>query len=86
MSADKSKAAVFAGWIKDRLPLHQHDRDAIAAELRRLDESEAALLEAMQDAVDALTAAANGGGVNFHAYAKGLQKAIQPAKEARNAR
>lgn len=38
MSADKhpSKAEVFAGWLDGRVHLHQRDRDAIAAELRRL--------------------------------------------------
>ena len=47
-----TKAETYAGWVEGCVYLHTDDRDAIAAELRRLAASEAALLEALELAAE----------------------------------
>lgn len=88
MSTDKhpSKAEVFAGWLDGRVHLHQRDRDAIAAELRRLSASEAALVDALERAEASLTDYQQG--IPFGDYdsetLSTVRAAIASAKEARN--
>ena len=51
-----------------------------AAELRRLHEVNAELLEALKDATEGLEIASAGGGVDFYAYAKTSRAAIAKAE------
>ena len=53
---------------------------AAAAELRRLHELNAELLEALKDATEGLEIASAGGGVDFYAYAKTSRAAIAKAE------
>lgn len=55
------------------------DLDEAAAELRRLHAVNAQLLEELEDAADAFAICENGGGVNFHEYARQLRAVIAKA-------
>lgn len=94
MSADKTrrKVEIFVDWLEERVHLYQHDRDAIAAELRRLSASEAELIEALEDLTLNVNEAMKTGGwvptplhASFFAAMADALDALARAKEARNA-